>query len=336
MTTPAPSAAQLAADPLWFPWRFDEAADAFQFRHLTRDYHARATFLTEEYLGTAPVETAPRTGLPATAQAPIHFIFHSAFCLSSVLARAFDLPGMAMGLKEPMVFNDLAGWQLRGAKGPQLAQAMETTLALLARPFGPGESIVVKPSNIANALIAGTLQLRPQARALLLHAPLPVYLGSITRKGLDGRLWVRDLAVKQMRQGLHDFGFGADDYLAQSDLQVAAMGWLAQHRLFGRLAERLGDRVRTLNSDLVTQRAPDVMTALGSLFGIGLDVPAVVAGPAFTRHSKHGTDFDGEARERERAAEAAHADEIGKVAIWAEKVAESQGIAMTLPNPLIR
>lgn len=338
MTPPAPSAAQLAADPLWFPWRFDEAADAFQFRRLTRADHAGATFLTEEYLGSAPTQVVSRTAVLASgvAEAPIHFIFHSAFCLSSLLARAFDVPRAAIGLKEPMVFNDLAGWQLRGAKGPQIAQAMDASLALLARPFGAGEAVVVKPSNVANALIAGTLQLRPQARALLLHAPLPVYLGSIARKGLDGRLWVRDLLIKQMRQGLHDFGFGADDYLTQSDLQVAAMGWLAQHRLFGRLAERLGDRVRTLNSDLITARPAEVMTALGSLFDIALDVPAVVAGPAFTRHSKHGTAFDAQARQLERGAEAAHADEIGKVAIWAEKVAESQGIALKLPSALIR
>jgi len=334
--TAAQTAANLAADPLWFPWRFVEAADAFQFRRLTRDDHSRATFLTEEYLGTAPMEAASRSALPVTGNTPIQFIFHSAFCLSSVLARAFDLPGTAIGLKEPMLFNDLAGWQLRGARGPQLAQAMEASLALLARPFGPGESVVVKPSNVANALIAGTLQLRPQARALLLHAPLPIYLGSIARKGLDGRLWVRDLLIKQIAQGLHDFGFGAEAYLTQSDLQVAAMGWLAQHRLFSRLAERLGDRVRTLNSDLVTAQPAEVMTALGSHFGINLDVPAVVAGPAFTRHSKHGTSFDAEAREQERSSEAAHADEIGKVTIWAEKVAESQGIALALPSPLIR
>ena len=333
MTIPA---AQLAADPFWFAWRFDEAKDAFQFRRLARADHARAAFLTEEYLGTAPVELAARTALPsAPAQGPIHFIFHSAFCLSSVLARAFDLPGTSIGLKEPMVFNDLAGWQLRGASGPRLGQAMDAALALLARPLGAGEAVVVKPSNIANALIAGTLQLRPDARALLLHAPLPVYLGSIARKGLDGRLWVRDLLVKQLGQGLHDFGFGAEDYLTQSDLQVAAMGWLAQHRLFGRLALRLGGRVRTLNSDLVTARTTDVMAALGTLFGISLNVPAVASGPAFTRHSKHGTAFDAEARTRERAAEAAHADEIAKVTIWAEKVAETQGIPLVLPNPLI-
>lgn len=329
------TAAHPASNPLWFPWRFDEAADGFQLRRLTRDDHAHATFLTEDVLGTAAVEFVPRSTLPAVDAGPLHFIFHSAFCLSSLLTRAFDLPGLAMGLKEPMVLNDLAGWQMRGATGPQLAQAMDASLSLLARPFGPGEAIVVKPSNIANALIAGMLQLRPQSRALFLHAPLRTYLGSITRKGLDGRLWVRDLLVKQLRQGLQDLGFEPEDYLAQSDLQVAAMGWLAQQRLFALLAERLGSRVRTLNSDLITARPAEVMTALGALFGIRLDVPAVVAGPAFTQHSKHGHAFDAAAREREREAEEAHADEIYKVAIWAEKVAESQGIPLALPGPLI-
>ena len=76
-----------------------------------------ADITTEE--GRAAVLAARGT------DAPIHFIFHSAFCLSSVLARAFDMPGTSMGLKEPMLFNDLAGWQMRGAKGPQLAQAMD-------------------------------------------------------------------------------------------------------------------------------------------------------------------------------------------------------------------
>lgn len=324
-----------ALDPLWFPWRFDEIADGFQVRHLTRDDHAGATFLTDEYLGIGPVQLVARNTLPSLAQAPLHFIFHSAFCLSTVLARAFNLPGLSMGLKEPMVLNDMAGLQLRGVGGASLASTLGSSLALLARPFSPGESVVIKPSNIANVLIAGMMQLRPQSRAVLVHAPLRVYLGSICRKGLDGRLWVRDLLIKQHSQGLHDFGFGLHDYFAQSDLQVAAMGWLAQHRLFGRLASRLTDRIRTLNSDLITAEPAAVITALGQLFDIDLDAAAVVTGPAFTRHSKHGVAFDAAARERERTAEAIYSDEIDKVVIWTERVAESQDIPLILPNPLI-
>ena len=40
-------------------------------------------------------------------------------------------------------------------------------------------------------------------------------------------------------------------------------------------------------------------------------------------------------RTAERAAEAAHADEIAKVAIWAEAVAKAAGVTMQLPRPLL-
>lgn len=330
-----PAFADIVRDPQWFPYRFDEAIDAFRFRRLARRDHAGATFLTDEYLGPGIMVAVPRAEAAITTPpAPMHFIFHSAFCCSTLLVRAFDQPGVAIGLKEPMLFNDLAGWQLRGASGPPLAAALGTGLALLARPFAPGEAVIVKPSNIANALIAGTLQLLPQSRALLLHAPLRVYLGSIVRKGLDGRLWVRDLLIKQLRQGLHGFGFDADDYLGQSDLQVAAMGWLAQQALFARLAVRHPGRLRSIDSDRLMAQPAAAMAALGAHFELDLDVADIVAGPAFTRHSKSGSAFDTAARTAEQASEAAHADEIDKVLVWAEAVAGTQGVPMVLPSQL--
>lgn len=195
---------------------------------------------------------------------------------------------------------------------------------------------MIKPSNLINGMAAAMLTVRPNAHALLLHAPLRVYLGSIAKKGMWGRLWVRDLLVKQRHDGLHDFGWTSDDYLGQTDLQAGAAGWLAQHALFHRLAAKFPGRVRTLDSDALMAAPETAMAALGAQFGLKLDAAAVVAGPAFTRHSKFGTDFDRGAREGEhRDAAAVHADEIDKVATWAEAVAERFGIAPTLPVPLI-
>ena len=78
------------------------------------------------------------------------------------------------------------------------------------------------------------------------------------------------------------------------------------------------------------------MAALATLFGVPLNVPAVVAGPAFTRHSKSGDAFGAEARvaEQQQAA-AVHADEIEKVAVWAEAVAKATSVPMELPGPLL-
>ena len=336
MTAPA----TLIRDPLWFAHRYDPGHDAFQFRHLTRAAHRAATFLTDEYLGAGAITPLRRADILAArpVTAPLHFIFHSAFCCSTVFARALDVPGVAMGLKEPVLLNDLVGWQHRGGTAAQIAPVLDAGLTLLARPFAPGEAVIVKPSNVTNGLAPGMLTMRPGARALLLHAPLRVYLASIARKGMTGRLWVRELLVKQLREGLHRFGYSGEDYLGQTDLQIAAMGWLAQHALFAHMVAEFGDRVRTADSEVLMADPARAMAQLAALFELSLDdaaIAAIVAGPAFHTHSKSGDSFGQSQRVAEqRIGASAHADEIEKAAIWAEAVAASAKVPMVLPGTL--
>ena len=343
MTTSPASVTELARAPEWLAHRYDPGHDAVHFRHTPRATHRAVTFLTDDYLpaGGPPVVVRRVDALAAgPARAPVHFIFHSAFCCSTLLARAFDLEGVAMGLKEPTILNDLVGWAHRGGTPADVARVLDDALALLARPFGPGETTIVKPSNLANAMAPAMLAMRPEARALLLHAPLRDYLNSIARKAMDGRLWVRDLLVKLLKDRLIDLGFTGEDYLRHTDLQAAAVGWLAQHALFLRLIETYGPaRVRSLSSDLVTSQPREVVTVLAGLFGLPLGpdaIDAIVAGPAFTRHSKHEGAFGGADRLAEqRDATVVHGDEIEKVAVWAEAVAANAGVPMALPAPLL-
>jgi hypothetical protein len=273
------------------------------------------------------------------AQAPIHYIFHSAYCCSTMLARAFDIEGVSMGLKEPLILNDLSGWRSRGASGTELAEGLDSALRLLARPFGAGEAVVVKPSNLINPFATAMLAMRPQARALLLYAPLPLFLGSIAKKGMWGRLWVRELFVKLSRDGFLDYGFSPEEVLRQTDLQIAAIGWLGQHRFFAALAGRFPERVRTLDSETLVARPAAVIERLAALYALPLDrddAARIAVGEAFTRHSKGGENFGREQRQAEqRDAAAVHAEEIEKVTIWAEAVASSAGQSLTLPLPLI-
>lgn len=343
MAAPDIAIASIARDAVWLPHRYDAGHDAIHFRRTPREQHRAATFLTDDHL---PPVDAPaiirRSDAMAAAggRAPIHFIFHSAFCCSTLLARAFDLEGRSMGLKEPTILNDLAGCADRGMSPTELAERLDDALTLLARPFGPGEALVVKPSNVVNGMAPAILGMRPEARALLLYAPLRDYLNSIARKEMTGRLWVRDLLVRLLRFRLIDLGFGAEDYLRHTDLQTAAVGWLAQHALFARMIERFGAaRVRSLSSEEVTAKPREVTAALGELFGLPLapgELDAIVSGPAFTRHSKSEAAFGGDARRAEqRDAAAVHGDEIEKVAIWAEAVAANAGVPLHPGAPLL-
>ncbi len=333
-----PDILAVARDPLWLADRYDPGHDAVHFRYTPRDDHRAATFLTDEYLPTdAPRRVVRRADALAAGPVagPVHYLFHSAFCCSTLLARAFDAPGAAMGLKEPVLLNDLVGWKGRGGTHAEIAAVLDDGLTLLARPFGPGEAVVIKPSNVINGFASAMLTVRPASRALLLHAPLRTYLGSIARKGMWGRLWARDLLVKQIRDGTAWPGMTAEEFIGQTDLQAGAIGWLAQHALFTRLTARFPDRVRTLDSAALMADPAAAMAALAALFGIALDVPAVVAGPAFGRHSKTGSTFDAAARAAEAAGDALYADEIDKVAVWAEAVAAGVGLQLVLPAGLL-
>ncbi len=332
----------IAADPNWWPHRFDPTKGHVHFIRATRDDHRQSVFLTDEYLKDAPNPRA--VGLQAAAgagaRAPLHFIFHSAYCCSTLLAKAFEQPGLSMGLKEPQILNDLSGWRMRGAQPQELANVTAGVLAVLSRPFEAGEAVIIKPSNLVNGLAGLMLHVSPASKAVFLYAPLRDFLGSIARKGMWGRLWVRDLMVKQMREGLINLGLQGEDYLRLTDLQAAAVGWLAQHALFAQLVMKFGaERVKTLNS-VELMKAPDVaMRKLTDHYGLAMSNDALgqlVEGPVFTRHSKNDADFDAGAREAERqAGEALHADEIEKVSVWAETVAKSANVPLTLPASLL-
>lgn len=336
----------LATPPLtpdWIAHRYDPGRDAIHLLRIDRATRNRITFLTQEHL-PAGLETRalPRADALAAAPAPsaVHFIFHSAFCCSTLLAAAFDRPGLATSLKEPVILNDLIGWTRQRAHPPKVAEVLDHSLRLLARPFTPGEAVIVKPSNVVNSFARVTLMMRPEARAVLLYAPLRIFLTSVAKKGLDGRLWVRELFAGLRADGLvQRLGFDESAFFGQTDLQIAAAGWLAQHALFGDLVATFGRaRLATLDSETLLARPREALAATAALYSLSLtgDATEEIVASVFGRDAKSGKAFGKAAREAEyRAAGGAHGDEIEKVAVWAEAVARTAGITLDPGAPLL-
>ena len=105
--TAIPNVDAIARDATWLPHRYDPGHDSVHFVKVTREAHRAATFLTDDHLPTSSEPVVVRRAeaiAEASPPAPLHFIFHSAFCGSTLLARAFDIEGVAMGLKEPVIF----------------------------------------------------------------------------------------------------------------------------------------------------------------------------------------------------------------------------------------
>ena len=340
MAANAPALPELIDDGRWLAHRYDEAGDSIHFRFVPREAQRTMTFLTDHEIGDAPLAVHSRADCFAEAkQHPWptpRLIFHSAYCCSTLLARTFDLPGASFGLKEPQILNDVIGLQLRRVDPRQVAAAMDVALLLLARPLGPGEVNVVKPSNLINPLLPLFTAMRTDLRGLFLHAPLEAFLGSIARKDIEGRAWVRELMWKLIQLGQSErFGFTTEELYRQTDLQAGAIGWLAQQALFAETAERHAG-FRTLDSETLIERPAECLAALGTLFDLTLDADAAAEGPAFRTHSKDRSSYSPEQRQQDRErGEALHAREIGIVLTWAERMAEHAQIRMHLPAPLL-
>jgi hypothetical protein len=324
----------------WLTHRYDEGADSFQMRHLDRGQHDAATFITDEYLGVEekPIVVSRKDALASVVKTnDLHFILHSAFCASTMLARGFNLPRVAMGLKEPVLLNDIVGWRRRGAAPAAVAERLDHSLHMLARPFEGDSAVIVKPSNVFNALAPLALTMRPASKAVLLYAPLPVFLVSVARKGLWCRLWCRELLEGLITDGIVNLGFEPRDYFRQSDLQVAAVGWLAQQQLFADIVAKFGpDRIATLDSETLTLNPQETLMAAARHFRLDIGPDMIADHPAFSTHSKFGGKFDSSNRAAEhKAAADAHADEIEKILVWAKAVAETAGVPMALPQRLL-
>src|SRR5947209_12917180 len=107
------SAHDIALDPRWLPHEF--AADG---RFLTSvllppDARRSLLFLTDGHLrdkyqrATLPTD-ALASAVGDAPRAPLHFIFHSSFCCSTLLANALAVPGTSSILKEPNILVNVA------------------------------------------------------------------------------------------------------------------------------------------------------------------------------------------------------------------------------------
>jgi predicted nucleic acid-binding protein len=335
MTT---DALRIVADPAWHAHRINAAMSEIYFVRIDREQHRAVTFLEDKYL-SPDVEraTLPFAAVEAAVASFDHaaprFIFHSSMATSTLLTRIFDAPGASMSLAEPIILNELATLKRRRV---DVRRALAVVLKLLGRPFAEGEKVVVKPGNTANILIPEIAAALPELRALVIEAPIRTYLRSDAKKGIFGRTVYRRLYALLSRDRDLKTGFTPEDVFEQTDLQIAAMAWLHHRCEFVEACRAFPAAFVTLDSAAFLAEKEATLHALSRHFDIALDVPAIMAGPIFKRHSKEiGRDFDERQRDVEHEqAQAAHGEEIDMVAQWLAAVATHVGLPETLPAAL--
>jgi hypothetical protein len=331
------SVRDVVKNPDWIPHTFDVDGNNLTFVHVPGAARSDLMFLSDEHFANNFEKAAfPAAAVEAETQAievaPIHFIFHTSFCCSTLLANALDARGVSTVLKEPDVLINLANRLIRSDDQPN-RQRIELVLRLLERPFTPGATVIVKPTNFANRLLDVVLAQRPKSNAVLLYSDVGTFLRSLLKRGMWGRILGRKLFNQLSGWSPLRFGYGATELLELTDVQVAALAWLMQIQHLDAIARAFGPRVMVLDSaDLLAQPA-DCIHKAQALFGLGLDrgrVEEIASGPVFSRHSKFSDRAysAGERKREHQATSEAHSEELQMVAQWIQAVAVQFGVPL--------
>lgn len=332
-------------DAAWLPHGYDWRSDTLVFAHLPKEVQRNAVFLDTRFVADAPLSApAPVEDLSIGAirevVGPLHFVFHTAFCCSTLLARAVDIPGVSMGLKEPGVLSSFAEYWSATRRTPGAFLALGATLDLLSRPLAPGETQIIKPSNVVNHIVPQMLHARPDAKALILYSSLDTFLRAIARRGMEGRAFARQVFQQFAPVIPIENGFTEADTLLQTDMQIAAQAWLMQTAFLDSVARRFGRNiVRTLSSERFLADTTGTLNAVSGFFNLGLDkarAAEIAAGPVFNEHAKElGRPFDAAAFEAQhKQAGAMYADEISAAKTWARNLAMRYDTPLTLGETL--
>ncbi|MEO6434048.1 MAG: hypothetical protein ABIO29_08760 [Sphingomicrobium sp.] len=338
MSAAAPSLDAVLGDAQWLPLRLSEDATTIRFVHLPREDHQRLRYLEDKFLpagtATADLPVALVAARPIAA-APPRFIFHSSMCGSTLLARVLDQPGHSMALAEPIILNQISA---RFSRGEDVGELLALAVALLSRPFGAGEQVVIKPGNSANNLMPQIAERFPQMRAVALEASVEDLLRAVAKRGPQGRIIYRRLYAFVARTRHLDTGFTPEDMWELTDLQAAALAWLVQHCEFADMLKQRPDQFRSLTMDALLGERGDAMTALGAFFEAAWAPAEVASDPRFNRHSKDsGRAYDDHQRRRDaEEVNRAFGPEIEWTGVWTRDLAEHLAIPLDLPNQLVR
>ena len=319
----------IAQDPHWLPHDIDWNTRTINFLKVPKKVYTEPGFLFEyappdpQYCLSATIDSMQTLDVDA---APLHFIFHTAFCRSTLLVKALNISGCTVGLAEPKIVAALA------SGGTQAIPLIAPVMRLLSRKRFDARAVFVKPTNHANRIIPHLLEAVPQAHAILMTNSLEPFLQSVRRRGLMGHRWGRNL-YREIQSYAHlDLGMSDEETFVMSDLQVAGLAWILNQRYFHHLASgRFASRIRILDGDQFNRQRMETVAAVLQFCDVDCsnwDSPTGEVHAAFATHAKLGGTF------QQAEMDEPTGQEIAMVREWIEAIAAQIDLEVPLKQTL--
>lgn len=282
LTPPVEQALQsVTHSPDLFPARIQFADDKAYFVKMSPQWYRESVFLDPARIkGTYVIETNlqwTKTIAQTTPMRPIGFIFHTAFCGSTLMAQALDALFDCLPVREPEILGNLLFY----LRSPNVSDHLwlEQVTRLLSRSYQPKQNVVVKANDNANPLMADLLTWRNALPIVFMYTPLSEFLAGCL-KADNRREWIRqrfnavqsnvpDLLHINNPLEVEDNAFG----------KMAAVYWSYNIALYYRARQSASTHLRSLDFNQMLAQPLQAIEACANLLGL---------------HSKTGVDKNSE------------------------------------------
>lgn len=262
--------------PEFYPMKINFRRRVIQFVRMSRESYRESVFLDTRtrHLGKGTYEIKVDDLLLAASitcpeQPIIHYILHTTFCCSTLLARYFELLPYCFVLKEPILLTQLALTQSQSTTVWQ--ETFDLVLRLLTRTYSKGQCIVIKPHEPVNSLATKLLAHNHRATATFLGTSLRSFLLSVL-KSQERRDWVRRRAV-EIETAASTYPSLENIKARQlTDAHSIAYLWLVNRFLCRQFVSTLGSsRLLVLDGEHLVDSPVETLRAVASTASIPFD-----------------------------------------------------------------
>lgn len=298
---------ELFTSPEFYPLRIDFDRRLVKFVRMSAETYRDSVFLDlrTRHMGSQIEVRLDDLLLVARSEpAPVrrvHYILHTSFCCSTLLARYFELLPFCFVLKEPLLLPQMA--LLADRLDLPWAASFDLVMRLLTRTYAPNQMVVIKPNDWCNPLGRKLLEQNSCATITFLMTPLKHYLLAIL-KAEERRDWIRKrilTGVKEAATCPELAGVHIDDL---TDAEAIAFMWLT-HRFLCRqmIAGEYRSRVLVLNGEELAGAPDAALQAVVNICGLHLNPPQLrelVTQPSASQYSKDlARPYDASSRQNE-------------------------------------
>lgn len=199
---------------------------------------------------------------------PTSFIFHSAFCGSTLMSQVLETVFNCLSLREPELLNSMLIYNRSKAPEEEKSFWFDSLQRLLSRRFVPEQPVVVKANDYANPVMLNLMDWDPEVPVLFMYTPLNEFIVACL-KADNRREW-----IKQRYESVKPFlakAFYLENIpkIKESDYgEMAAVYWSYNVALFLDVAQNPAATIKSLDFNDMLANPVEAVKQCGSLFNL--------------------------------------------------------------------